>query len=94
VAWDVTTAYYIIGAKDNAYGNSGAMTFLFWNVFKELHDKVTVFNFEGSMISGVENYFRSFGAIQKTFFEISRTDSKLVFLSGEIKKTIHFLFRK
>jgi len=94
VAWDTDTAYYIIGAKDNAFGNSGAMTFLFWNVFKELRDQVTVFNFEGSMISGVENYFRSFGAVQKTFFEITRTDSKLVFLSGEIKKTIHFLFRK
>ena len=94
VAWDATTAYYIIGAKDNDYGNSGAMTFLFSRVFKELSEKVTVFNFEGSMISGVERYFRSFGAIQKTFFEITRTDSKLVFLTGEIKKTIHFLFRK
>jgi hypothetical protein len=77
VAWDAETAYYIIGGKDNAYGNSGAMTLLFWNAFQYLKDKVKRFDFEGSMLKGVENYFRSFGSSQHMFFEITAARSIL-----------------
>lgn len=71
VAWDAEVAYYIIGARDNAFGNSGAMSLLFWHAFNELKDTVKSFDFEGSMIKGVESYFRSFGASQLMFFEIN-----------------------
>jgi hypothetical protein len=71
IAWDAHTAYYIIGAKDDSFGNSGAMTLLFRNAFKELKSTTRSFDFEGSMIKGVEHYFRSFGASQRMFFEIS-----------------------
>jgi hypothetical protein len=57
IAWDVKTAYYIIGGKDDAFGNSGAMSLLFWNSFQYLKDKVKRFDFEGSMIKGVEKLF-------------------------------------
>ena len=77
VAWDVKTAYYIIGGKDDAFGNSGAMSLLFWNSFQFLKDKVKRFDFEGSMIKGVENYFRSFGSSQHMFFEITSSRSLL-----------------
>nr|MBA2407632.1 GNAT family N-acetyltransferase [Chitinophagales bacterium] len=75
IAWDNKTAYYIIGARDDAFGNSGAMSLLFWHAFNSLKDKVKSFDFEGSMIKGVENYFRSFGASQRMFFEITAVRS-------------------
>jgi len=84
VAWDSTTAYYIIGAKDDSFGNSGAMSFLFRNAFQFLKDNVKRFDFEGSMIKGVENYFRSFGSTQQMFFEITSSRSIL----SKAKKTL------
>lgn len=85
IAWDANTAYYIIGAKETASGNSGAMSFLFWNAFNLLKGKVKSFDFEGSMIKGVENYFRSFGAEQKGFFEITRINSPLLKMKSAAK---------
>lgn len=90
IAWDARTAYYIIGAKDDALGNSGAMSFLFWTAFNELKDRLKSFDFEGSMIKGVENYFRSFGAEQKGFFEITKINSPLL----KMKSTVKSLLRK
>lgn len=78
VAWDKQTAYYIIGAKDDSFGNSGAMSLLFWHAIKQLSNKVRSFDFEGSMIQGVENYFRSFGGMQRMFFEISHDRALLM----------------
>jgi hypothetical protein len=90
VAWDANTAYYIIGARDEAFGNSGAMSFLFLTAFSQLQHRVKAFDFEGSMIKGVENYFRSFGAEQKGFFEITKINSPLL----KMKSTVKSLLRK
>ncbi len=76
--WDSITAYYLIGGKDDAFGNRGAMSLLLWKGFNELAGKVTGFDFEGSMIPGVEKYFRSFSAEQKGFFQITRISSPLL----------------
>lgn len=86
VAWDAQTAYYIIGARDDAFGNSGSMSLLFWHAFNELKDTVKSFDFEGSMIKGVENYFRSFGASQRMFFEITRYQSVLLKLKNSLRE--------
>lgn len=88
VAWDAGTAYYIIGAKDDAFGNSGAMSFLFWTAFNKLKNRVKSFDFEGSMIRGVENYFRSFGAEQKGFFEITKINSPLLKMKSTMKSLL------
>ncbi len=47
------------------------------------------FDFEGSMVESIEKYFRSFGSIQKTYFQISKTNSKLLKIKSclrDIKK--------
>ena len=87
-AWDSTTAYYLIGGKDDDFGNSGGMSLLFWKLFNELGGKVKSFDFEGSMIKGVENYFRSFGAEQKGFFEITKIDSSLIRMKSTMKSIL------
>lgn len=94
IAWDSTTAYYIIGGKEPESGNSGAMSFLFWNAFQQLSNRVSSFDFEGSMIEGVESYFRSFGAVQHSFFQLSKYNSSVSFLQHEAKSVFNFLFRR
>ncbi|MBA3648943.1 MAG: GNAT family N-acetyltransferase [Chitinophagales bacterium] len=75
IVWDRTAAYYLIGGKNPENKNTGTMSFLFWHAIKTMSERVSVFDFEGSMIKGVENYFRSFGAKQKPYFEIFKTSS-------------------
>ena len=85
VAWDSATAYYLIGGRNDDFKNSGAMSLLFWNALNELKATVKSFDFEGSMIKGVENYFRSFGAVQKGFFEITKINSPLLRMKSAAK---------
>lgn len=86
VAWDSQSAYYIIGGKNNAFGNAGVMSHLFWTCFNDLSTTVKRFDFEGSMIKGVENYFRSFGAVQQGFFEVSKISSVMQSLKSGWRK--------
>ncbi|MGJ0302835.1 hypothetical protein NG774_05830 [Aliarcobacter cryaerophilus] len=46
------------------------------------------FDFEGSMIESIEKYFRSFGAIQKPYFHITKTNSKILKLKKVIKEIL------
>ncbi|MBX7108844.1 MAG: GNAT family N-acetyltransferase [Chitinophagales bacterium] len=86
VAWDQQSAYYIIGGKNNDFGNAGVMSHLFWQCFNDLKSTVKQFDFEGSMIRGVENYFRSFGALQQGFFELSKISSVLQSAKSGLRK--------
>jgi len=36
------------------------------------------FDFEGSMLESIEKYFRSFGAVQKPYFQITKINSKIL----------------
>jgi lipid II:glycine glycyltransferase (peptidoglycan interpeptide bridge formation enzyme) len=61
LVWDNNTMYYLFGGMDEAYGDSGAKSLLFWKAINMASEKNLTFNFEGSMIPGVERFFRSFG---------------------------------
>jgi lipid II:glycine glycyltransferase (peptidoglycan interpeptide bridge formation enzyme) len=74
---DDNSVYYLIGGMDPENKNVGAMDLLLHRCIVETIGKMKVFDFEGSVIESVEKYFRSFGAVQKAYFEISKTNSKL-----------------
>jgi lipid II:glycine glycyltransferase (peptidoglycan interpeptide bridge formation enzyme) len=78
LVWDNETAYYLAGAADPDHKNSGAMSLLMWTAILYASSVANKFNFEGSMIEPVERFFRSFGAKQTPYFEIRKTDSKLL----------------
>lgn len=59
--WDDAVMYYLLGYFDEAESNSGAMTYLFWHAILLAKIKGQTFNFEGSMIDSIEQYFRGFG---------------------------------
>ncbi|MDB5227630.1 MAG: hypothetical protein JWN78_1823 [Bacteroidota bacterium] len=61
IVWDNLYTYYLSGGFEESDANSGAMTYLFWHAIQEAKKHSAAFNFEGSMIEGVERYFRGFG---------------------------------
>jgi hypothetical protein len=72
VVWDAHSAYYLISSIDPAHRNSGAATLLLLHAMTELAAKTRRFDFEGSMIPGVENSFRRFGATQKPILRVTK----------------------
>ncbi len=83
VVWDRVSAFDLISTIDPDYRDSGASSLLIYEMMKFLSDKVERFDFEGSMIEGVENSFRKFGANQKAYFKIFKRNTKrFIILKG------------
>ena len=72
IVWQEQSAYYLAGGGDPAYRESGAHSYLLWTCIQYVSQYTDLFDFEGSMIPGVERFFREFGAIQTPFFTISK----------------------
>lgn len=72
VAWQGNCAYYIAGGSDLIGRKSGAHLLALSEAIRAVSNISTAFDFEGSMIPGVERVFRSFGAIQKPYFVMSK----------------------
>ena len=78
VIWDKNSAYYLISTIDPSFRSSGATSLLMKKIIEFLSTKTDRFDFEGSMIEPVEKSFRQFGAKQKLYFNITKTDSKIL----------------
>jgi hypothetical protein len=72
VIFDSRSAYYLISTIDPEYRNSGSATLLVKRAIDHVAQFTNAFDFEGSMVQGVENSFRKFGAVQKRYFHIHR----------------------
>lgn len=70
--WDQQEMIYLYGGYDDQINDSGAMPLLFWTALQKAHEMQLSFNFEGSMLQGVERFFRSFGTIQTPVFTIEK----------------------
>jgi len=74
VVFDNKSAYYLISTIDPDFRNSGAATLLLRDAITYVSQHTNRFDFEGSMIPGVENSFRKFGAIQTPYFSITKAN--------------------
>jgi hypothetical protein len=72
VVWQKTAAYYIAGGGDPAFRFSGAHSLVLWDAIRFAATQADTFDFEGSMLPGVERFFREFGGIQTPYFAISK----------------------
>ena len=62
---------YLMGASHPDHGNSGAGALLMWSGIQEAKKReLAIFDFEGSMIQGVEHFFRKFGAVPVSYLQI------------------------
>ena len=67
------SAHYLAGGSDPDKRHSGAVTLLLWKAIQDASKLgKDIFDFEGSMLAPVEFAFRSFGAVQKPFFRITK----------------------
>jgi Acetyltransferase (GNAT) domain len=72
--WDRHSAYLAISGSDPALRQSGASILLIWEAirFAKNELQLPVFDFEGSMLQGVEPVFRRFGSEQRPYFRLLR----------------------
>lgn len=82
VIWDTYSAYDLISTIDPNFRNSGSASLLVLKMIKYLQNITKKFDFEGSMIEGVENSFRQFGAVQTPYFQITKMSRKARILYG------------
>jgi len=64
------TIYYMFGGSNPKFRNSQSLSLLMWNAIQLGISQNKSFDFEGSMIQPIENFFRSFGANQVPYFEL------------------------
>ena len=78
IVWDECSAYYLMGGIDPDFKGSGATSLLIWEAIKFSSQVTKKFDFEGSIKESLERFFRAFGAVQKPYFHITKTSSKLL----------------
>lgn len=70
--YDEQVCYYLFGATDSEFRNSGAQSLILWEGIKFASEHSKVFDFEGSMIEGIENFFRQFGGVCTPYYEVRK----------------------
>ncbi|MDP2966017.1 MAG: hypothetical protein Q8N39_08300 [Pelolinea sp.] len=72
IIYDSKCAYNLIQGGDKELRKSGANILAMWHSIKEMSKNSKIYDFEGSMLENIEIVFRSFGAIQKPFYSVTR----------------------
>ena len=75
VVYDEKCMYNLMQGGDPELRSSGANPLAMWRSIQLAHELGVPYDFEGSMLANVEGFFRSFGAAQKPYFEVSRFSS-------------------
>ncbi len=75
IVWDNKSAYSLISSANSECRKQKISDFMFYEAIKYASTYVDIFDFEGSMIKGVENSFRRFGTIQIPYFKIIKTNN-------------------
>ncbi|WP_321470628.1 GNAT family N-acetyltransferase [Halarcobacter sp.] len=86
LVFDDKTVYYLMGGIEPSKSNLGAMDLIHFESIKFAMENNYDFDFEGSMIENIEHYFRSFGSIQKPYFQITKIKSKILKLRNFINE--------
>jgi predicted N-acyltransferase len=76
--YDDSTVYYLLGGIDTGKRDLGGMDLVLLDSIRFSIESGRKFDFEGSMVESIERYFRSFGAIQKPYYRVHLTGSKLL----------------
>ena len=72
IVWQESSAWYLAGGGNPSLRSSGAHSLVMWEAIREVAPYTRQFDFEGSMLPGVERFFREFGAIQTPYHAITK----------------------
>lgn len=70
--YDSRRCYYLLAGTDPLYRSSGANTLVIWEGIKFASKVSKEFDFEGSMIEGIERFFRKFGGVPVVRYSIRK----------------------
>ena len=84
--WNRVSSFNLINPIDPEQRNSGSSSLLIKEMLNYVKDKTARFDFEGSMNPYISESFRRFGAIQKPYFVIYKTNSWLYKLYTLLKQ--------
>lgn len=87
--YDSSFVYYLCGHYHKNHRTSGASSLLMWEGIKFAQSKGLGFDFEGSVIENIERFFRGFGGIPTTYYQIERRPFRIrliEFFSNLIRK--------
>jgi hypothetical protein len=90
MVYDRKSAYYLVSSIDPDFRNSGSATLLVLRAIEALSAFTDRFDFEGSMIPGVERSFRKLGARQTPYFQITRGSD----VRGKLRVLAERVFRR
>jgi hypothetical protein len=90
IIWDTNSAFDLVSTIDMEYRNGGSATLLVLEAIRLASQLTSRFDFEGSMVEGIEHSFRQFGATQVPYFEISRLSrrERILDLIRELTRTL------
>ena len=74
LVWNKWCSYNLAGGSDPQLRASGAHSFVQWALVKAARERSQTFDFEGSMVEGIESAFRAFGARQVPYFSVWKDD--------------------
>lgn len=72
VVWDQHVMHYLTATYSELGRNNGAMARMVLECIKLAREKNVIFDFEGSMIKGVAEHFRQFGATPSIYYSAER----------------------
>ncbi len=79
VVWDKHTAYYLAGGFVDKPENKHASETALWKAIEYCSSiGIKEFDFEGSMIPGVEEFFRKFGGEKRLYFHIKKEKKNVI----------------
>lgn len=98
--YDDIAVYLLMSGVDPKLRHSKAKALIIFKAMKFASENNLKFDFEGSMIQGVEQFDRGFGAVQKPYFNIIKINSKVlqllnlfiensIFIKNIVKKIIN-----
>jgi GNAT acetyltransferase-like protein len=79
-------AYYLVGASDPALRNSGAPSLVMWKGIEAAAMRGVGFDFEGSMVRGVERFFRAFAGTPAPYSVVRKTPSSAFRIARSLKR--------
>lgn len=91
--YDKNVFYYLLGGSDPKYRTSGAQSLILWEAIQYASTVSKKFDFEGSMIEGIEKFFRQFGGSPTIYYQITKipfVSEIFELLKPKIKKIIGY----
>lgn len=86
LAIDNAYIYCLAIGSDSKFRASGAVSLAIWKSIEMAQSMGLDFDFEGSMISSIESFFRSFGGFQQPYLQLSKIRNSILEL------VLHYLF--